>query len=153
MLFTGLWAQPTRDLVDAGWYMKRLQKIEALGNRCKYCNRTDELTIDHIIPQALTRILGVDRNKNNLQVLCLDCNNRKGDSLKSNDERTVWLLDHMIQQWKFLHAPKKRKRHYVFKNLPVRSLTPNTYIFSTKKSDHLAYIYEKQRCRDREGMV
>jgi hypothetical protein len=121
---------------DLDWHKPLTPKqklIKRLGGKCVYCNATENLTIDHIIPQSLTRILGVDRDKDNLQVLCYDCNNRKGDSLKSNDPVTVEILDRMINQWKFLHGPKPNlRRKYVFRTLSVTSLTPTPTNFVAK---------------------
>lgn len=31
-----------------------------------YCNATDKLTIDHIIPQSLAKTLGIDTLKNHI---------------------------------------------------------------------------------------
>jgi len=131
---------------------KAQKKIKSLSDHCAYCGSKQDLTLDHIIPQAMCNILGIDRNKReNLQVLCQPCNVKKGDSLKSNDPRTVLLLDKMIAQWKFLHTPKQvSRRNYVFRNLPVRSLTPETTYFWTgsskqQKEEELRKIYIKQK--------
>ena len=44
------------------------------GYKCLLCGRTDELTIDHIIPF----VLGGETKKSNLQTLCRNCNSQKG---------------------------------------------------------------------------
>ncbi len=44
------------------------------GHRCVYCNRTTDLSLDHVRPWSL---LGRD-GPENLQTLCTPCNSRKG---------------------------------------------------------------------------
>lgn len=45
------------------------------GHKCKKCNSTDYLAIDHIIPF----IKGGRTERANLQTLCKSCNSRKND--------------------------------------------------------------------------
>lgn len=48
------------------------------GHSCRNCGRQDRLlTIDHIVPKAK----GGSRERSNLQTMCWDCNNAKGDSI------------------------------------------------------------------------
>ena len=47
------------------------------GGRCVECGSDFELQYDHLIPLALGGGSGVD----NLQLLCADCNRRKGAAL------------------------------------------------------------------------
>lgn len=64
---------------------------------CPVCNKTDvQLSRDHIIPKALIRLVfgsGVVKNfltkkeidfvkKNNIRIICVDCNNRKGGNFE-----------------------------------------------------------------------
>ena len=42
--------------------------------KCRMCNSTDDLTIDHIMPI----VLGGTNELTNLQVLCRSCNSSKG---------------------------------------------------------------------------
>ncbi len=53
------------------------------AKQCAYCHAKERLTIDHI--QPLSR--GGSNAKKNLQVLCEDCNVKKGSDLY--DEKTV----------------------------------------------------------------
>lgn len=53
----------------------RIKKLNAL--KCKFCEVKDKLTVDHIIPLSLG---GTDES-NNLQILCLSCNRKKGNNL------------------------------------------------------------------------
>ncbi|MFT4032834.1 MAG: HNH endonuclease [Siphonobacter sp.] len=45
------------------------------ANRCQYCGRTDELTLDHVIPKSR----GGKSSWDNLTTACKRCNSRKGD--------------------------------------------------------------------------
>lgn len=44
------------------------------GWRCLHCGRTDDLTLDHIVPWSA----GGSDEPDNLQTLCRSCNSRKG---------------------------------------------------------------------------
>lgn len=51
--------------------------------KCAQCGSTERLTIDHIIPKWLYKridSLGIKKNfkKQNQQILCYSCNNKKG---------------------------------------------------------------------------
>ena len=48
--------------------------LERDGRYCRQCGTTEDLSIDHIIPERLGGTLDPD----NLQVLCRSCNSRKG---------------------------------------------------------------------------
>ena len=45
------------------------------GHRCQYCNTTDDLTLDHVMPKSR----GGKTNWDNLLTACKRCNSRKGD--------------------------------------------------------------------------
>lgn len=110
-----------------------------MGAVCVYCKTKHNLTIDHIIPASLGRTFGLDLNhKENLQVLCKDCNVKKGHSLKSNCPKTTRLLRQTIDRWLLLHGTPRVKRQYVFKNLSVTSMTPDTiYLGVLTKEEEL----------------
>ena len=55
----------------------RLAVFERDGGRCVECGSSFELQYDHLIPLALGGGSGAD----NLQLLCADCNRRKGAAL------------------------------------------------------------------------
>jgi 5-methylcytosine-specific restriction endonuclease McrA len=55
----------------------RLAVFARDGGRCAECGSDFELQYDHVIPIALGGSTGVD----NLQLLCADCNRRKGAAL------------------------------------------------------------------------
>jgi 5-methylcytosine-specific restriction endonuclease McrA len=55
----------------------RLAVFERDGGQCVECSATFELQFDHVIPVAM----GGGSTLENLQILCGDCNRRKGASL------------------------------------------------------------------------
>lgn len=123
----------------------REKKLAKYGNgTCVYCGSTKELTLDHVIPQALTRILGQEKNadQENIIVLCRECNNKKGHMLKTNDPLTANLLKKHVDRWLWANASQRQKRQYVFRNLPVKHDTTVYHFVSQKK--YLENIYHKQ---------
>ena len=56
--------------------------------KCKICGCTEDLTIDHIIPQNW----GGSNDIKNLRVLCRSCNSKKGDLFTKNDYDAYTLL-------------------------------------------------------------
>lgn len=68
---------------------KRLWLVTVLGGKCKHCGATNCLTLDCIVPTGdahhrmsqEVRITYYMRQaqKGNLQVLCSECNSRKGN--------------------------------------------------------------------------
>lgn len=53
----------------------RAEVIGRDGEQCRLCASTENLTIDHVVPLAQ----GGENTVDNLQILCRDCNSRKGD--------------------------------------------------------------------------
>ncbi len=53
--------------------------------KCRKCGRTDNLTLDHIVPQSILFLFGVDINleviPGNYQILCRLCNQFKSSRL------------------------------------------------------------------------
>jgi len=89
------------------------------GNICLRCGTPDNLTIDHVIPLSKQ-----GRNhKYNLQTLCYDCNQDKGDNIV--DYR--WIEDMPLTNFKFKEPipkrinqfaePKKKKLKEIVKEL------------------------------------
>jgi len=46
------------------------------GHKCLKCGATENLTVDHIVPKSR----GGTLERNNLQTLCLPCNQEKADN-------------------------------------------------------------------------
>lgn len=74
--------------VDQGgsWYQKRKTVIERDGGACVRCGSTDNLTVDHILPQSA----GGNDEYTNLRTLCDTCNKKRpvaGDGLVADLKR------------------------------------------------------------------
>jgi 5-methylcytosine-specific restriction endonuclease McrA len=70
--------------------VREVLKFTDLG-RCQYCGRSDDLTIDHIVPLAS----GGRNSLFNLQTLCRQCNQRKGSRLEKGRPKTLLELVEM----------------------------------------------------------
>jgi 5-methylcytosine-specific restriction endonuclease McrA len=68
-----------RNLARYSWIIvrkKRTWEVFARDpHKCRCCGSSEKLTIDHIVP--LTR--GGSNDLDNLQILCRNCNSRKGN--------------------------------------------------------------------------
>lgn len=61
----------------AEWKALRIKVLREYGNECMRCGLTDRaMQVDHI--KARSRYPGLSLDFNNLQVLCQECNERKG---------------------------------------------------------------------------
>jgi len=58
---------------------QRARILERDGNKCMSCGSTEHLCIDHVVPVSK----GGTSDDDNLQVLCLPCNTKKGNKLSS----------------------------------------------------------------------
>ena len=65
--------------IKARRHKKNLKKflIDRDGGKCRKCGSTQDLTIDHIVPKKY----GGGSTRDNLQILCGSCNNKKGHRL------------------------------------------------------------------------
>lgn len=59
---------------------RRKGLLRAGGYKCAYCGFKSLLTIDHITPLSK----GGTNTASNLQILCKDCNNKKGNKIDHN---------------------------------------------------------------------
>lgn len=121
------------------------KSIIKASKKCAYCGTTNNLTVDHILPKSFLIALGIDPNRReNTQVLCRKCNTTKGNEIRTNCERTQALVRWAFQHWLTLHGkPTSNRRQYVFRNLKVKSLSPEKTIFVSNKK-HLESIYQRQ---------
>lgn len=62
---------------------QRARILERDGYKCQQCGSIEHLCIDHILPVSR----GGDSSDENLQVLCLPCNTKKGNSIDSTSNR------------------------------------------------------------------
>ena len=126
--------------------MKTKRKQALKKPYCERCGFTSQLTIDHIIPQFLLIRMGfVPGNESrNIQTLCKRCNMIKGSQLDPKNPKTILLLRYYLSRWAHLYGNPNKRRKYVFRNLSVRSLTPDTVYFCEHKKA-LASIYAKQK--------
>ncbi len=73
--------KPKDFLQTHGWRVLRLQAFEKYGSRCACCGKSAKdgavLHVDHIKPRSLYPEL--ERDINNLQILCCDCNMGKSN--------------------------------------------------------------------------
>ncbi|MGX5220269.1 HNH endonuclease [Pseudomonas segetis] len=58
---------------------QRARILKRDGYKCQYCGSTEHPCIDHVIPVSR----GGDSSDDNLQVLCLPCNTKKGNKIDS----------------------------------------------------------------------
>lgn len=111
---------------------------------CNRCGSREDVTVDHIIPKNFLKALGLlDDMKENYQPLCKKCNCIKGHVLDPLNPDTEVLLLRYINRWRALNIKPRVRRNYVFRNITVKSLVPETTFFvSSKKA--LESIYIKQ---------
>jgi len=73
-------------LMSKAWKRVRIQAFEKFGNRCQCCGASPHdgvrLNVDHIKPRALFPHLALSLD--NLQILCEECNEGKGNWNMSN---------------------------------------------------------------------
>lgn len=55
--------------------VSRRNVLKRDGNRCQYCSKTEDLTIDHVLPKSR----GGNDTWENLVTACNKCNHRKGN--------------------------------------------------------------------------
>ena len=65
---------------------RRRAIIRRDGDCCRYCGFDGDLTIDHILPKSL----GGTNRIENLQLLCLCCNQAKGDTGAGKETVLRW---------------------------------------------------------------
>ena len=117
------------------------------NGKCQRCGKVGELTNDHIIPVVILKILCVaeKNSRDNIQYLCQPCNTLKAHSLDPKNPKTMPLLRKYVNRYEEIYVTKRSRRNYVFRTLPVKSLTPNvTHLWSSKKA--LKAVYRKQKC-------
>ena len=64
-------------------------------SKCVKCGSSENLTNDHIIPKKFLRRLrgiGISGLKDHLQILCVDCNQKKGKYIEWEDPKVRELM-------------------------------------------------------------
>lgn len=112
---------------------------------CLRCGEYKKLTNDHIIPIAVLKAMGMGNNESfNVQRLCAKCNLTKGSQLDPKNPKTLRLMEYYLRRWQDMYVVARPRRKYVFRMLPVQSLTPDTYHFVESRKA-LQSIYLKQK--------
>ena len=82
-------------ILQAHWKEEQLQI-------CVKCGRTENLTLDHIIPIELTKSFGIDLTKtyweDDYQLMCGICNKFKGHNLDFANPKTKQLLLKLLEK-------------------------------------------------------
>lgn len=81
-------------------YLWQQKAKNGLG-ACEKCKRTDNLTVDHIIPITFIQQLGIPKEEHyndeeNFQFLCRWCNGMKANQLDHLNPKTIPLLKKYI---------------------------------------------------------
>ena len=70
--------------------------------KCAKCWRTDNLSLDHIVPKDILRMFGMDIDREilegNYRIMCKACNHFKGNKLDFAEPRTKELLLELIKK-------------------------------------------------------
>lgn len=70
--------------------------------KCRKCDRTENLTLDHIIPVAILECFGIDTEreifKENYQLLCRLCNRFKANRLDFSLKETKVILTKLLEK-------------------------------------------------------
>jgi len=89
------------------WANETLNKLtKKRGDTCAICKlpgTEKKLTLDHIIPKRMLLDMGLEEffdDEDNLDVLCYECNSRKGSQLDFSNSKTVPLLEKYIDIYK-----------------------------------------------------
>ena len=77
------WVNTKAFLFSPEWKKLRYEVLAIFGRRCMCCGSTSKICVDHIKPRKYYPHLALDIN--NLQILCFDCNEGKG-----NWDETDW---------------------------------------------------------------
>lgn len=83
--------------------------LAKFGNKCCYCNSTENLEIDHIIPLSK----GGKEDEINMQVLCRACNRRKSNKFDVS---------------KYFNITEHGKRNgyiLISRDFPIGTITPH----------------------------
>jgi len=71
-------------------------------DKCENCDRTENLTLDHIVPVDILRQFGIDTEREfweeNYQTYCRACNQFKGNRLDFANPKTKVLLLKLIDK-------------------------------------------------------
>ena len=84
--------------------------IKERGNMCICCKGLGDrqtLTVDHIIPKKMLLDMGLEEffdDETNLDVLCKDCNVRKGSQLDFSNAKTIVQLEKYVDIYKERHG-------------------------------------------------
>lgn len=70
-------------------------------NKCKKCPKTENLTLDHIIPVFILQSFGINTEREviegNYQLLCRTCNSFKGNRLDFSNSSTKEIIIKLLE--------------------------------------------------------
>ena len=73
-----------------------------LENKCCKCPRTENLTLDHIVPQSILTSFGIDIDtevvEDNYQILCRPCNTFKANRLDFSTPKTKEVILKLLEK-------------------------------------------------------
>lgn len=78
------------------------EKLMESEQKCGRCDRTHNLSLDHIVAERWLRMFGLDTDvdmiEDNYQLLCRPCNNFKSDNLDFAVPKTKEILTRLLKE-------------------------------------------------------
>ena len=84
-------------------------KCKETSSRCEWCNDTENLTVDHIVPVHILKEFEIDdyvasyEMEENFRILCRHCNKFKGGHLDLKNPATYLVFDTLLKKCRNKH--------------------------------------------------